>query len=99
MVQKRERKRRLKAWIRDLKTSLACADCGGRFHWAAMTFDHLPGKEKRGEVSNLLMAGYYGVLIEEMAKCEPVCANCHAVRTFLRRSSGGPNSLQESAVS
>jgi len=49
-----------------------------------MTFDHLPGTNKRGHVSNLLYASYRKVLLDEIAKCELVCANCHAVRTFMR---------------
>ena len=79
--QKRERRRSLVAWMQDLKSSRPCADCGGFFHPAAMTFDHLPGTTKRGEVSNLLYSGYRQVLLDEIAKCELVCANCHAVRT------------------
>jgi hypothetical protein len=84
MAQKRERIQGLVAWVRELKTSSPCADCGGFFHHAAMTYDHLPGAPKRGDVSNLLYSGYRKVLIDEIAKCELVCANCHAVRTFNR---------------
>jgi hypothetical protein len=84
LIQKRERKQGLVAWIRELKSSQPCTDCGRRFHPAAMTFDHLPGTTKRDDVSNLLYAGYRKLLLEEIAKCELVCANCHAIRTFLR---------------
>jgi len=72
--------------MRELKSSRPCTDCGGWFHPAAMTFDHLPGTTKRGDVSNLLYAGYRKVLLDEIAKCELVCANCHAVRTFMREN-------------
>jgi hypothetical protein len=37
-------------WYRAFKASLPCTDCGQRVHHAAMTFDHLPGMEKRGDV-------------------------------------------------
>lgn len=84
MIQKRERKQSLIAWMREVKGSRPCADCGGFFHPAAMTFDHLPGSTKRSDVSNLLYGGYRQVLLDEIAKCELVCANCHAVRTFNR---------------
>lgn len=70
--------------MREFKGSRPCTDCGGFFHPAAMTFDHLPGSTKRGEVSSLLYSGYRQVLMDEIAKCELVCANCHAVRTFGR---------------
>jgi hypothetical protein len=58
-----------------------------------MTFDHLPGTNKRGHVSNLLYAGYRKVLLDEIAKCELVCANCHAVRTFMREVQRQPLGL------
>jgi hypothetical protein len=86
-AQKRARKQLLVAWLRDLKSSRPCADCGGYFHPAAMTFDHLPGRTKRDDVSNLLYAGYRQVVLDKIAKCELVCANCHAVRTFDRERS------------
>jgi hypothetical protein len=83
-AQKRVRKQGLIAWMQHFKRSRPCADCGGFFHPAAMTFDHLPGSRKRADVSTLLYGGYRQVLLDEMAKCELVCANCHAVRTYVR---------------
>lgn len=84
MAQKRERVQALVAWMRELKVGRPCADCGGIFHPAAMAFDHLPGSMKRSEVSNLVYSGSRQLLLEEIAKCELVCANCHAIRTFER---------------
>ena len=84
--QKRERLQSLIAWMRELKSSQPCTDCGGWFDPAAMTFDHLPGTSKRSEISTLLYSGYRKVLLDEIAKCELVCANCHAVRTFMREA-------------
>lgn len=85
IAQKRERVGYLVAWMRDLK-SQPCADCGGRFHPAAMTFDHLPGTTKRAHIADLIRHGSIGLARAEIAKCEIVCANCHAVRTYLRRA-------------
>jgi cob(I)alamin adenosyltransferase len=51
-----------------------------------MTFDHLPGTSKRSEISTLLYSGYRQVLLDEIAKCQLVCANCHAARTFVREA-------------
>jgi len=82
--QKRIRRQGLLLWMQDFKRSRPCADCGGFFHPVAMTFDHLPGSQKRDDVSNLLRSGYRQVLLDEIAKCELVCANCHAVRTYMR---------------
>ncbi len=96
-AQKRERYEALLAWMRDYKSSRPCADCGGRFHPVAMTFDHLPGTTKRTDVSTLLHSGYRKLLLDEIAKCELVCANCHAVRTYVR-SQEKSNGIAESAA-
>lgn len=58
-----------------------CCDCGNQFHPSAMEFDHARG-DKKFELS------YYSHpladLIEEVAKCDVVCACCHRVRTHNR---------------
>lgn len=60
-----------------------CADCGGRFPWYCMDFDHVRGV-KNGNVSRLAGGIGRAVLLAEMLKCEVVCANCHRKRTFER---------------
>jgi hypothetical protein len=50
-----------------------------------MDFDHLPGFEKKTEVSVMAQQGWsLNNLKEEIAKCEVVCAVCHRVRTSRR---------------
>ena len=83
--QVRARRSKLAAWNHGLKASSPCADCGGFFHPIAMTWDHLPGSEKVDEVSNLVKAGKTLKARAEIEKCELVCANCHAVRSFERQ--------------
>jgi hypothetical protein len=73
------------AWYASLKASKPCADCGEVFHPAAMQWDHRPGVEKVADVSDLRAKTSRRRILEEIAKCDLVCANCHAVRTFLRR--------------
>ena len=82
--QKRRRKQEFLAWYWAMKESLPCTDCGRTYHHAAMTFDHLPGHEKLGDVGYLMRFASRQLVLDEIAKCEPVCANCHAVRTFTR---------------
>ena len=80
-------RRELMAWYRSLKDA-PCVDCGGTFHHAAMHWDHLPGVPKAHEVSYMVLRGFRRrTIVTEIAKCELVFANCHAVRTF-RRASG-----------
>jgi hypothetical protein len=84
-------KRRLwRSQARHLDTlrDVPCADCKGRFPPAAMDFDHRDPASKRSAVTR--MVGRTGMprILEEVAKCDIVCANCHRLRTFQRRSTG-----------
>lgn len=70
--------------LREVKQG-PCTDCGLRFHPAAMQFDHI-GTDKTASVSDMVRLGYrWDRIKEEIDKCELVCANCHAVRTYQRR--------------
>jgi len=60
-------------------------DCGGTFPPVLKDFDHVRGT-KRGIISRLSGGRMAKAkLLEEIAKCEVVCANCHRLRTLLRR--------------
>lgn len=85
LEQKQARRVHLWDWYRSLEER-PCADCGGTFHHSAMHWDHLPGVQKQSEVS-FLMARTQSKrrVLDEIAKCELVCANWHAVRSFDRR--------------
>ena len=85
-AQRQRRKVEFLRWYRALKESTPCTDCGERVHHAALQFDHLPGSDKAGDVGYLRRHSSKQLVLDEMAKCEPVCANCHAVRTFNRRN-------------
>jgi hypothetical protein len=51
-----------------------------------MDFDHRDPRTKWSAVTRMIgRAGTYRIL-EEVAKCDIVCANCHRLRTFVRRS-------------
>ena len=60
-----------------------CVDCGQRFHYAAMEFDHLG--DKSFNIGSIGPTASRSRLLAEIEKCEIVCANCHAMRTFRRR--------------
>ena len=84
--QVKEHRRRLKEWHNAIKATTPCADCGRTFHPAAMTWDHLPGTDKVTEISHLIRAGKTLQAKNEILKCELVCANCHAVRSYERQT-------------
>ena len=60
-----------------------CADCGQIFPPWVMDFDHRDPKEKSFALAagNALLKSR-DVLLAEIAKCDIVCANCHAIRTY-----------------
>lgn len=78
-------KRRAKFYreLAELK-SLPCMDCGGTFPPECMDFDHV-----RGDKSFDFGAGVYSFslrrVLEEIEKCDLVCANCHRIRTRKRK--------------
>jgi hypothetical protein len=71
--------------IADYKISKGCADCGFNAHPSALDFDHLPGSEKSFDIGSNVANRRMEVIWEEIAKCEVVCRNCHAIRTDERR--------------
>lgn len=82
----RRQREKTVAFYRELKKGQPCADCGRIFHPSAMQWDHRPDSVKVDDVSRM-----YGLsrdkVLAEIEKCDLVCANCHAVRTYARKSS------------
>lgn len=79
----RERNRRQREVLTNIKLERGCTDCGYNEHAAALHFDHL--SDKRWNIG-MNISRKMEDLLEEVAKCEVVCANCHAVRTSERRA-------------
>jgi hypothetical protein len=67
-----------------IKEGLSCADCGGLFPVYVMHWDHLPGFDKLDEISSMVASRTREAVLEELKKCELVCANCHVLRTVAR---------------
>jgi hypothetical protein len=59
-----------------------CVDCG-ETDPIVLEFDHL--RDKRFEISAALHGRNWEAILEEIEKCEVVCANCHRRRTARRR--------------
>lgn len=81
-----ERNKRYRSEIRDfvknIKRSTPCTDCGILFPYYVMDFDHLGDKDN--DINYLSSTGRIGALKEEIKKCEVVCSNCHRIRTHNR---------------
>jgi hypothetical protein len=63
-------------------------DCGEKYPYFMLHFDHLPGYEKVADITRLVRTSKWSKIEEELAKCEVVCANCHAIRTNNRKING-----------
>jgi hypothetical protein len=59
-----------------------CADCGERDP-VVLEFDHIEAKSF--DIAQALPDRKWRTILDEMAKCEVVCANCHRRRTARRR--------------
>lgn len=85
---KNDRKR---AVLRDVvirAKDVPCMDCGQRFPYYVMDFDHRGDKEVL--VGRLVDSLSLRRLLAEIAKCDVVCSNCHRIRTHVRRGSVPP---------
>lgn len=74
-------RQRVDAMIQAAK-SRPCTDCGWRFPTVAMDLDHVRDS-KVADATGIRRMGQ-GSAEKEIAKCEPVCVNCHRRRTMLR---------------
>lgn len=83
-IKRKERVSSLSSQINEIKESTPCADCGEKYPYYVMDFDHIQG-EKFANVSVLRNSGVSKKVWQEIEKCEIVCANCHRQRTHQRR--------------
>lgn len=71
-----------RAWLNEQKSG-PCMDCKVLYHPCVMEFDHVRG-EKTMDVARMYARFGLQKVIDEIAKCDLVCANCHRLRTFAR---------------
>ncbi len=73
----RKRKAEIREWFREYKSTLACIECG-EDHPACVDFHHRDPKEKDMAIHRMVGTGRsIERLMEEIEKCDPMCANCH----------------------
>jgi len=72
----RRKKDRL-LWI-EYKTTLSCRICGQN-HPATLDFHHVIIHPDNQTINDLTRSGAYNRVVEELKKCEVLCANCHRI--------------------
>jgi len=73
------KKERAVEFIRGILTSTPCRDCG-ETRIVCLQFDHRDPSQKDRDISDMMKRSL-ARLRAEVAKCDVVCANCHAIRT------------------
>lgn len=71
------------AWINILKDK-PCLDCGHVFPPECLDFDHRDSSQKSFTVAQFINVSKNKIL-QEIAKCDLICSNCHRSRTLKRR--------------
>jgi len=75
---RKARKRAIATWYSELKEQLACRRCG-EDHPACIQFHHSDAAAKEWSVVDGVRRGWgRRRILEEIARCETLCANCHA---------------------
>lgn len=75
----------VRAEIRDLVRAakdVPCMDCGIRYPYYVMDLDHRDPSTKVTDPAKLAAGLSVRKAKEEIAKCDPVCSNCHRIRTY-----------------
>lgn len=73
----------IREFLQLLKENEPCTDCGRHFPHYVMDYDHVRGNKKRA-ISRMSGEHSWNHLIEELDKCDLVCANCHRIREWQR---------------
>lgn len=73
-------------WLREIKNlyKIACVECGYDKHVEALDFHHKDRETKSFDI-NQAKSQSKKAIIEELNKCEVLCANCHRIRTYNER--------------
>lgn len=92
-ARRREAKDFLASHLRDHP----CVDCGIA-DIRVLDFDHRPGTAKRSDVMQMVKDGFsLRILLQEIAKCDVRCRNCHAIVTLERSGDNWRSRAQRAA--
>ncbi len=78
----KNRQERKRNEFRKWKEDNPCSDCGNFYPYYIMQLDHTSDKKFNIAQRSASYGSKY--FFEEIAKCDLVCSNCHAVRTHER---------------
>ncbi len=56
-----------------------CQKCGWAGHPVGFVFHHTDPSSKEGEISKMIRTAKWGVVVQEVSKCQLLCATCHNI--------------------
>lgn len=78
----REHDRRLRAWVQSQKEGIPCSECGIVFDTVVADWHHRDPSQKLFSISCFhRITKDKTKILEEIAKCDLVCSNCHRIKT------------------
>ena len=82
-----------KEWFIQFKKTLSCSKCGDN-RWYVLDFHHKDKDDKKDHICKL-MAGSYAIakIMEEIAKCDVLCSNCHRELHYFERIGNGASEV------
>lgn len=85
---------KIKDWFEDYSQTMKCSHCP-ETHVACLDFHHIIPSTKRASVRDM-MRGHHSFesLMEEVAKCEILCSNCHRKLHWQERQPTGRQSVE-----
>lgn len=90
---------RKRKYVQELKSGSKCADCGEKYPYWVLEFDHVKGVKVAG-ISRMIQYPKWSMedIIAEIGKCEIVCGNCHKNRTHTRLLKTGSDTLDIESI-
>lgn len=76
-LKKHRANRRLRAF--EYLGGAVCKDCGNN-DARVLEFDHVRERRNNRPTIAAMLGGSWSALVQELEKCEIVCANCHKIR-------------------
>lgn len=76
-----------RGWLQEFKKTLKCANCD-ESRWYVLDFHHTDPSSKDFDLASSFKFSKDRIL-EEIAKCEVLCANCHREKHYLERLATG----------
>lgn len=74
---------RRRVMIHEMKKNLSCVYCGTS-NPLCIDFDHIDRSSKAATPATMITGGYkWEDVLAEIEKCQPVCANCHRMKSIL----------------